>query len=151
MGVLFLGVIAWGAHSATMPPVVTFAYGVMSLVAMRLYHIDKFAAVNDEWRTRESTLHIVGLLGGWPGALFAQDLYRHKSKKLKFQHFFLLTVLLNCAGLAWLIASGWEFRLPVEQWLDWFAAQDWGKVISVEPGLPVEPDLPRITPLNHAW
>jgi uncharacterized membrane protein YsdA (DUF1294 family) len=41
------------------------------------------------------------LLGGWPGALLAQDLFRHKTSKTVFQAMFWCTVLLNCGGLAW--------------------------------------------------
>jgi uncharacterized membrane protein YsdA (DUF1294 family) len=78
----------------------------MSVLAILLYGVDKSAAVNNRWRIQESTLHFVGLIGGWPGALFAQDLFRHKSKKAEFQSIFWVTVVLNCAGLAWLLATG---------------------------------------------
>jgi uncharacterized membrane protein YsdA (DUF1294 family) len=62
--------------------------------------------VNNRWRIQESTLQFVGLVGGWPGALFAQDVFRHKSKKAEFQVTFWVTVVFNCAGLAWLLATG---------------------------------------------
>jgi uncharacterized membrane protein YsdA (DUF1294 family) len=78
----------------------------MSVLAILLYGVDKSAAVNNRWRTQESTLHFVGLVGGWPGALFAQNVFRHKSKKAEFQSVFWVTVVLNCAGLAWLLATG---------------------------------------------
>jgi uncharacterized membrane protein YsdA (DUF1294 family) len=51
-------------------------------------------------------LHFVGLIGGWPGALLAQGMFRHKSKKMEFQSVFWVTVVFNCAGLAWLLATG---------------------------------------------
>jgi hypothetical protein len=41
-------------------------------------------------------------MGGWPGALVAQETLRHKSKKASFRIVFWATVLINCAGLAWL-------------------------------------------------
>jgi uncharacterized membrane protein YsdA (DUF1294 family) len=45
-----------------------------------------------------------GLIGGWPGALLAQRMLRHKSKKHSFQVTFWATVLANCSALAWLFS-----------------------------------------------
>jgi uncharacterized membrane protein YsdA (DUF1294 family) len=41
-------------------------------------------------------------LGGWPGALVAQSVLRHKSRNQPFRIIFWLTVILNCAAIAWL-------------------------------------------------
>ena len=106
VGALFLVVLLLGWIFTKVPTIVVLAYGAMSVLAILLYGVDKSAAVNNRWRTQESTLHFVGLIGGWPGALFAQDLFRHKSKKAAFQSIFWVTVILNCAGLAWLLATG---------------------------------------------
>src|SRR5690606_551534 len=103
---LFLTLLVLGWLFAKVPAILPLAYGAMSIVAILLYGMDKSAAVNNRWRTQESTLHLVGLLGGWPGALFAQDIFRHKSKKAEFQAVFWGTVVLNCAGMAWLLATG---------------------------------------------
>ena len=103
---LFLVVLLLGWALAKVPTIVALAYGAMSVLAVLLYGMDKSAAVNNRWRTQESTLHFVGLVGGWPGALFAQDVFRHKSSKAEFQSVFWVTVVLNCAGLAWLLATG---------------------------------------------
>jgi uncharacterized membrane protein YsdA (DUF1294 family) len=46
---------------------------------------------------------MLALAGGWPGALVAQTLLRHKSRKQPFRSVFRATVLLNCAALAWLL------------------------------------------------
>jgi uncharacterized membrane protein YsdA (DUF1294 family) len=74
---------------------------VASLIAFLLYAFDKAAAMNRRWRTTEATLLLTGLLGGWPGALVAQGLFRHKSKKMEFLVPFWFSVALNCAFLAW--------------------------------------------------
>ncbi|GAA4087227.1 DUF1294 domain-containing protein [Nocardioides kongjuensis] len=74
------------------------AYVVLSLVALVLYRADKRAAQRGEWRTRESTLHLVALLGGWPGALAGRRLFRHKTRKQPFVAVLWLTVATNCAG-----------------------------------------------------
>lgn len=47
--------------------------------------------------------HLLALIGGWPGALLAQRLYHHKTKKPSFRFVFWLTVLGNCAALLWLV------------------------------------------------
>lgn len=75
-------------------------YGVMSITCLALYAIDKRAARLGAWRTPEKTLWMLGLLCGWPGALLAQRLLRHKTSKRSFQSVFWLTVAINLAGLA---------------------------------------------------
>jgi uncharacterized membrane protein YsdA (DUF1294 family) len=56
------------------------------------------------WREPERKLLLVGLLGGWPGALFAQYELRHKNRKASFQVKYWLTVGLNLIILVWLHA-----------------------------------------------
>ncbi|EGJ11313.1 cold shock and DUF1294 domain-containing protein [Rubrivivax benzoatilyticus] len=71
-----------------------------SVVAFLAYAQDKSAAERGAWRTPESTLHTLALLGGWPGALLAQQWLRHKSSKPAFRRVFWATVMLNVAALA---------------------------------------------------
>jgi uncharacterized membrane protein YsdA (DUF1294 family)/cold shock CspA family protein len=81
---------------------VLIAYLGLSLVAFVAYAFDKSAAVSGRWRTAEQTLHLFSLAGGWPGALVAQQLLRHKTSKQSFVYAFWLTVLLNVgAFVAW--------------------------------------------------
>jgi uncharacterized membrane protein YsdA (DUF1294 family) len=82
-----------------LPPMVFFLYLGASALTFLAYASDKTAAKNNRWRTRESTLHLCSLAGGWPGALFAQRLLRHKSRKGSFQITFWFTVVLNCGVL----------------------------------------------------
>jgi uncharacterized membrane protein YsdA (DUF1294 family) len=76
----------------------------ISIVTFLVYLSDKSSARKDQWRTPEKTLHLLGLIGGWPGALIAQKLLRHKNRKLSFQIVFWITVLLNCSGVLWLLS-----------------------------------------------
>jgi uncharacterized membrane protein YsdA (DUF1294 family) len=76
-------------------------YLAASAASIVVYAVDKSAARDGRWRARESTLHLLAVIGGWPGALVAQRLFRHKSRKPSFQAAFLLTVVLNCALLVW--------------------------------------------------
>ncbi|HJV67205.1 MAG TPA: DUF1294 domain-containing protein [Geomonas sp.] len=78
-------------------------YLLASLVTFLTYALDKSAARNGRWRTRESTLHLLSLVGGWPGALLAQNMLHHKSNKRSFRAVFWMTVGLNCFALCWLL------------------------------------------------
>ena len=79
------------------------AYIVASCLAYMTYAFDKAASMQGKWRTEESALHLVSLLGGWPGAMLAQRMFRHKTRKRSFQVTYWLTVALNCAALGWVL------------------------------------------------
>ena len=98
---VFLAVICGVAARGMLPLGVPALYLALSLAAGVAYGIDKRAAQSGAWRTRESTLHVLALMGGWPGALVAQRVFRHKSRKPSFQLVFCVTVALNCGALAW--------------------------------------------------
>lgn len=74
-------------------------YLVMSLIAFAMYAGDKRAAQAGRWRTPERSLQLVAVLGGWPGALLAQQVLRHKNRKRDFLAVFWVAVVLNVAGL----------------------------------------------------
>lgn len=81
------------------PPLVLAAiYVVTSAATFLTYAKDKSAAEQGAWRTSEGTLHLLAFAGGWPGALLAQQLLRHKSMKAEFRAVFWATVMLNIAG-----------------------------------------------------
>ncbi|KAF2705342.1 DUF1294-domain-containing protein [Pleomassaria siparia CBS 279.74] len=69
---------------------------VISGVTFLLYGYDKMQARNLEWRVKETTLHSLELLGGWPGALIGQHFFQHKTRKTAFQIPF------------WGIVVGWQ-------------------------------------------
>ncbi|EJN25014.1 putative membrane protein [Pseudomonas sp. GM78] len=71
------------------------AYGVVSVLAFLLYWRDKRKARFDRWRTPENVLHALEFAGGWPGALLAQQVFRHKTRKVSFQLVFWIIVLLH--------------------------------------------------------
>lgn len=81
------------------------AYGLFSAATFLVYRADKSAAVRGSWRTSESALHTLALLGGWPGALVAQQVFRHKTTKQPFRTIFWLTVIANCVALAWFVVE----------------------------------------------
>jgi len=74
-------------------------YPAMSAATFGLYALDKAAALGRGWRTRETTLQLAAVLGGWPGAILAQQFLRHKNRKVAFQAAFWCLVVLNIAIL----------------------------------------------------
>jgi uncharacterized membrane protein YsdA (DUF1294 family)/cold shock CspA family protein len=105
VALLFFTFIGASVFSGLLPVAVLVIYLVVSCLAFAIYGFDKSAAKDDRWRTPEGTLHMLGLLGGWPGALVAQRLFRHKSRKPSFQLMFWIVVVLNCAILGWLFSA----------------------------------------------
>jgi uncharacterized membrane protein YsdA (DUF1294 family) len=71
------------------------AYGIVSVLAFLMYWSDKLKARSDSWRTPENVLHALEFAGGWPGALLAQQVFRHKTRKISFQLVFWGIVLLH--------------------------------------------------------
>ncbi len=78
---------------------------VISMLTVLFYWQDKRRATRSGWRTPESTLHTLELLGGWPAAYYAQRWLRHKTSKRSFQrtywcivglhHYLAAEILLN--------------------------------------------------------
>jgi uncharacterized membrane protein YsdA (DUF1294 family)/cold shock CspA family protein len=92
----FLFTVAITAILGKVSPLILLFYIFISLLTFTIYAIDKSAAQKNSWRTSEKTLHILSVIGGWPGALVAQQKLIHKSRKQSFQLIFWLTVLMNC-------------------------------------------------------
>lgn len=90
-------------------PWVAGVYLAASVCCFVVYAVDKSAATAGRWRVPESTLLVWGAVGGWPGAIVAQQTLRHKTKKASFRTAFWGTVVLNVVafvGLTSLLLSG---------------------------------------------
>lgn len=94
-GLFFLLMLFAISTVGWMPMVLTQAYCCMSAVTFVLYGIDKLCAVKDWRRISEKTLHLYALIGGWPGANMAQDVFRHKVSKSRFRRVYYLTIIIN--------------------------------------------------------
>jgi uncharacterized membrane protein YsdA (DUF1294 family) len=70
-------------------------YLVSSSASFIAYGVDKSAAGTTRRRMRESTLHWLAVVGGWPGAMLAQRVFRHKTQKKSFRRVFWITVIVN--------------------------------------------------------
>jgi uncharacterized membrane protein YsdA (DUF1294 family)/cold shock CspA family protein len=105
---LFLLFVAAAVLAGQLPLFVLGLYLVASAVSFLLYKHDKSAAEKGRWRTKENTLHVFSLIGGWPGAFVAQKLLRHKSSKESFRNLFWATVVINCVALSWVFFATWR-------------------------------------------
>jgi len=83
----------------------------LSAFAFFVYRSDKRSAEAGEWRVSEATLHVIALIGGWPGAFLAQRAFRHKTSKASFQFVFWFVVLIH------------QF-IAVDSLLDWRLTKD---------------------------
>lgn len=86
-------------HAGALPAALLYAFATLSLLTVAAYAHDKRAAIAERRRTPEFTLHMLELLGGWPGALLAQRWLRHKNRKTSYQFAFWACVLLHEASL----------------------------------------------------
>ena len=105
IAIVFFGIVGISVVNGKLPPVIFALYFAASILTYFVYALDKSAAREGAWRTPESTLHLFALVGGWPGALIAQQLLRHKSKKRSFRVVFWVTVVLNFGAFIWLFSS----------------------------------------------
>ncbi|OIQ89742.1 hypothetical protein GALL_283580 [mine drainage metagenome] len=85
-----------------LPEAVIMLYAVTSAATFVVYGMDKSLAERGSRRIGEKSLHGLSLIGGWPGACLAQQMFRHKTGKASFQLVFRLMVALNCAAAGWL-------------------------------------------------
>ena len=98
--------LAWGLWAGQLPFWTLGAALAINLLTFAVYAVDKSAAKNGRWRISEKTLHLLGLAGGWPGAWWAQQALRHKSRKAEFRAVYWLTVVLHCGALAAWVLGG---------------------------------------------
>jgi len=84
-------VYLWKTHN----PVPLLVYVVVSLLTFLAYAFDKKKAIEGVWRIPEANLHLLELLGGWPGGLIAQYRIRHKGSKGSYQAVFWLIVVMH--------------------------------------------------------
>ncbi len=88
-----------------LPLFIFITYAIMSIITYITYSIDKSRAINGEYRISEKTLHILSLIGGWIGAILAQQRLRHKNKKVSFQIVFWISVIVHISLLVWKIKA----------------------------------------------
>lgn len=82
-------------------------YLLLNVVVFCVYWWDKQAAIEGEWRISENTLLTLALFGGSLGAVTAQQVLRHKTRKEPFR-----SILMFIVGLHVAAAAFWLFTPP---------------------------------------
>ncbi|WP_323751444.1 DUF1294 domain-containing protein [Marinobacter sp.] len=116
---VFFTILAGLFHQGYLPVAVLAAYGGVSLVLFVMYGIDKRAAQRGDQRIAEKTLHLFELCCGWPGALMAQQAFRHKTRKGSYQFVFWLALLVNLGALGWLLMAPEAMSWRQQSSFDW--------------------------------
>jgi uncharacterized membrane protein YsdA (DUF1294 family)/cold shock CspA family protein len=98
----YAALLGYGVWTGRIPAIALGVLLLLSLLAFFAYGFDKNAAETGRWRTPENTLHMLSLVGGWPGAWVAQRLFRHKVRKASFMAGYWATVFAHVAAVgAW--------------------------------------------------
>ena len=107
LAVLAAFALAWAVVALTrgVPAWAGLLYAGASALCFALYAVDKAAARAGRDRISESMLLSLGFIGGWPGAIVAQQVFRHKTVKRLFRLRFWLSVATNLAIFAWATLS----------------------------------------------
>lgn len=106
LGITALAAISLATPVFGLPMLLPVSYWLLGALSYLLYSFDKSAARRGGQRIAENTLHLFDLLGGWPGALVAQQRFRHKTVKASFQFLFWCSVVGNLGLAIWLLRSG---------------------------------------------
>lgn len=104
----YIGGVGYASLVTDLPVEISWAFALLSAVTYLLYALDKRAAQQNNQRTPEKVLHWLSVLGGWPGALIAQQQFRHKTRKTSFRVEYYMTVILNIAAVCYLVFGGSE-------------------------------------------
>jgi len=109
LSLLFLVTIGFLVLIKKIDPIFLIFYCFFSVLTFFVYWWDKVKSKIKEWRTPENTLHFLAFIGGWPGALIAQRVLHHKSRKKSFLICFYATLVLNMAAVVFYHISGSDF------------------------------------------
>ena len=90
---VLLIVAAIGSLFSSYPFAIWFL--LINMLTIAIYGVDKTAARKGMRRIPEVTLLAFGAVGGWPGAILGQQLFRHKTQKQPFKTWFCVSVVVS--------------------------------------------------------
>ncbi|MGB5065665.1 MAG: cold shock and DUF1294 domain-containing protein [Candidatus Competibacter sp.] len=114
--ITFFAILFWMAIKDIIPLWILIVYVSASFLTLLEYAFDKHKARQRKWRTSEAMLHALELLGGWPGALIAQRIFRHKNRKIAFQISFWMIVLIHLSFWVWFLVQRPDWLLKLSSW-----------------------------------
>ena len=112
LSLVWVALLVWGVLQHRLPAIALVAAFGINATTFFAYWVDKNAAHNGQWRTKEDTLHLFGLAGGWPAARLAQRVLRHKTIKPSFHTTYWATVWVHLGVLCGYLFWDW-FKLLV--------------------------------------
>lgn len=103
---LYFGLFQFLVYQYVYPVIWLRIQLIICLLTFLLMAWDKLSAVKQWYRVPEAYLHLAEILGGWPGGLVAQQVFRHKVRKIAFRRVFVGCVVLHLGIMALLAAPG---------------------------------------------
>lgn len=89
--VFSIGYLLWNSLR-----LILFLILIINVITMKVYSYDKkVSMIRGHRRVPEGCLIWCNFLGGWIGAIFAQQLFRHKTRKIKFNFFSIISIIVN--------------------------------------------------------
>lgn len=77
----------------------------INITSFLLMFIDKRKAINHKWRISESTLLLSAILGGSIGAILGMNVFRHKTKHLKFKFGLPLILIIQLSLIIYIVTQ----------------------------------------------
>ena len=76
---------------------------IVNIVAFAAMGTDKYRAQRNKWRISETSIFVLGLIGGGTGILFGMRFFHHKTKHLKFTLGIPAVVMINAVMLGYIL------------------------------------------------
>lgn len=83
---------------------------IINVITFVIFGVDKYKAIRQEWRIRESTLLGLALIGGSIGGWLAMYIFHHKTKKVKFFVGIPVILVIQIAVFGYLFGGGYIWR-----------------------------------------
>jgi len=113
IALVYIAGVAYLSLLGRLPIQLWWLVTLLSVITYVFYALDKKAALNNKRRAPEDWLQFLALMGGWPGALIAQQQFRHKTRKISFRIVFYLAVLINIGTITFYILE----KDTIIQWI----------------------------------
>lgn len=117
-GIVLLLVVDWLSSAFNlnwMTRIYFWSTLAMSVACFAAYGIDKRRANLKKHRISEKRLHLLEILGGWPGAVLGQQMFRHKTIKISFRLVLWTIISLHVALSAYFVYDAFQQKQKREQ------------------------------------